>query len=293
MSRITFLGTGMIGSALAEAAARRGDVVTVWNRTISKAEGLKQFGIHVADDPATAVRGADRVHIALHDDAAVDAVLAQALPGLSPTTPIIDHTTVSPAGVLARKAWCDERHLRFLHAPLFMSPSVSREGGGIMICSGAQERYEEVRPALEKMTGTLWYLGERIDLAACYKLFGNIMILSVVAGLADVYELAASLGVAATEAHSLFSKLKITSTVDIRGAKMARGEFAPSWDLATARKDVRIMLGTVDDPAALAVLPGLATRMDHYLAKGAGQKDVAVLAMDAVARAPGSKDPQK
>ena len=44
MAKIAFLGTGLLGSALAEAAAGRGDDVTAWNRTPAKAEALAQIG---------------------------------------------------------------------------------------------------------------------------------------------------------------------------------------------------------------------------------------------------------
>jgi 3-hydroxyisobutyrate dehydrogenase len=284
MAKITILGTGLMGAGLAEAAARRGDSVTVWNRTASKAQALAPFGVQVAATPAAAVADADRVHVILNDDAAVDSVLAQALPGLTPRTPVIDHTTVSPAGTLLRRKWCDTQGIWFIHAPVFMSPQSCREGTGMMLCSGPADRYEAVRPALEKMTGQLWYLGERVDLAAAYKLFGNGMILAVVGGLADVYELGASLGVASPDVHSLFSKLKVAGTIDVRGAKMAQGDFAASFELAMARKDLRLMLEAASDPEALAVLPGVAKRVDYYLAQGNAQDDVGVIAREAVER---------
>src|SRR5918998_614117 len=40
MTRIAFLGTGLLGSAFVEAAVKRGDQVTVWNRTADKAQAL-------------------------------------------------------------------------------------------------------------------------------------------------------------------------------------------------------------------------------------------------------------
>src|ERR1051326_5532931 len=49
MTRIAFLGTGLLGGALAEATAKRGEQVTVWNRTLEKARGLEQFGVRSED----------------------------------------------------------------------------------------------------------------------------------------------------------------------------------------------------------------------------------------------------
>ena len=43
MTQIAFLGTGLLGTGLAEAAAKRGDQITVWNRTAEKARALETF----------------------------------------------------------------------------------------------------------------------------------------------------------------------------------------------------------------------------------------------------------
>ena len=68
MSNIAFLGTGLLGGAFAQAAAKRGDTVTAWNRSPDKVRALKQFGVIAAATPAEAVRGAARVHLTLKDD---------------------------------------------------------------------------------------------------------------------------------------------------------------------------------------------------------------------------------
>ena len=76
MATIAFLGTGLPGAALAEAAAQRGDTVTAWNRSPGKVGQLARFGVEAAATPAGAVRGASRVHLVLKDDTVVDPVIA-------------------------------------------------------------------------------------------------------------------------------------------------------------------------------------------------------------------------
>src|SRR5258706_477415 len=61
MANVAFLGTGLLGSAMVEGMLRRGDAVTVWNRTASKAPALESQGATVAASPGDAVAGADRV----------------------------------------------------------------------------------------------------------------------------------------------------------------------------------------------------------------------------------------
>ena len=96
MANIAFLGTGLLGGAFAEAAARRGDTVTAWNRSPEKVLALAQFGVKAAATPAEAVRGASRVHLVLKEDAVVDEVIAAARSGLSAGAIINDHSTTLP-----------------------------------------------------------------------------------------------------------------------------------------------------------------------------------------------------
>jgi hypothetical protein len=65
---------------------------------------------------------------------------------------------------------------------------------------------------------------------------------------------------------------------------MAKGEYAASFELTMARKDVRLMLEAAGE-APLTVLPAIAGRMDALLARGLGGEDLGVLAIDAVPKA--------
>src|SRR5437870_1149708 len=102
MTHIAYLGTGLLGSAFVEAALGRGDTVAVWNRTADKAHALEKFGAQFAATPADAVRGAERVHLVLKDDAVVEDVIAQLRPGLDANAVIVDHTTTQPELTAAR-----------------------------------------------------------------------------------------------------------------------------------------------------------------------------------------------
>ena len=47
MATVAFLGTGLLGSGMVEGMLRRGDAVTVWNRTEAKARLLEASGARV------------------------------------------------------------------------------------------------------------------------------------------------------------------------------------------------------------------------------------------------------
>src|SRR5258706_6295826 len=106
---IAVLGTGLLGSGFARALIAKGETVPVWNRSPERAQALEQHGANAFADAAEAVRDASRVHVVVSDDAAVDGVLAAARYGGL----VIDHTTTSTTGALARTARTD---LTYVHA---------------------------------------------------------------------------------------------------------------------------------------------------------------------------------
>jgi 3-hydroxyisobutyrate dehydrogenase len=280
MATITFLGTGLLGAAFAEAAAQRGDTVTAWNRTAAKAQALTQFGIKPAATPADAVRGASRVHLVLKDDEVVEEVIAAARPGLVADAVIVDHSTTLPVLTAARAERLAHAGVKYLHCPVFMGPAAARTAKGSMLASGPQALFDRVKGELAAMTGKLDYLGERPDLAAVNKLLGNAMIIGLVGVLSDVLTIAQANDMPGQDAIKLLQMLDFNAMVAGRGGNMAKGNFDVSFELAMARKDVRLMMEAVGG-RPMAALPAVAARMDQLIAAGLGEKDFSVLAMDA------------
>ncbi len=276
MDRV-FLGTGLIGAGLAEAALGRGDRVRVWNRTAAKTAPLAALGAEVSETAEAAVAGMRLVHIALTADAAVDGLLSQIAGSLAPGAIVVDHSTTSVAGTAARADWAIEHGVRFLHAPVFMSPEMCRQGAGLICVAGPKVLWDAVSGALEPMSGAIWYLGESGAAAASTKLMGNAMILSVLGGVADVLAIARESGMPSDHARKLFAKFNLNAILQSRGRRMAEGDYDTSWSLEMARKDLGLMVEAGND-RQLGILPALGARMDALIDAGYGGKDVGVLA---------------
>jgi 3-hydroxyisobutyrate dehydrogenase len=281
---ITILGAGLLGSGFARALRRKGHDVRIWNRTHAKAEALAADGIVAIADAAEAVRGAERVHVVLADDAAVDAVLTAAAPGLSAGALVIDHSTTSAGGALARTATWRERGITYLHAPVFMGPQNALDSTGLMLVSGDRAIVERVSPLLAPMTGKLVDLGPRVDQAAAFKLLGNLILMAFTAGFTDFLALAKALGVSPAEAGTLFENFNPGMSLVGRYKRMTDAAYDhPSWELAMARKDARLM----QEEAAranlpLVMVPALARLMDEKIASGHGHDDWTVVGSDFV-----------
>lgn len=275
---IAYLGTGMLGANFVRKMLERGETVHVWNRTHDKARALESEGAKAFDDAAGAVRGASEIHLTLSDDAAVDSVLEPLADLILPTAIITDHTTTAPTPTGERVARWTQRGRTFAHAPVFMAPANARDATGLMLLSGDPAVRARVKPRLEPMTGKVLELGDDPSRAAAFKLFGNMMLLVITGGLADVYALGRSLGIDPMDAFALFKEFNPGNAIQGRGKKMAEGDYTPTFELAMARKDLRLMM----DEAArhgrkLDVVPCIASLFDRYIEAGFGDKDPSVV----------------
>jgi 3-hydroxyisobutyrate dehydrogenase len=281
--KIAFFGAGLMGSGFVRRALANGHQVHVWNRSVAKARALETHGAKAFDDAAAALAGVERIHLSLADDASVDAVLEPIAAAVPAATWIVDHTTTAVRPTAERVARWNARGKVFVHAPVFMAPTNAAEGTGLMLVSGDKSRHEALLPALQQMTGNVLYLGEAPERAAAFKLFGNMTLIGMLGVLGDVNRLAHAVGIPTAEAFSLFKHFNPGQTLPARAARIEAGQYTtPSFEMAMARKDVRLMIeeaarGGVD----LFVMPGVAAMFDAAIARGEGALDAA-----AAARAP-------
>lgn len=282
--KIAFLGTGLMGTGFVRRLRANGHEVQVWNRSAAKARALEVHGARAFEDPAAAVAGAGRVHLSLSDDTAVDAVLEPLAGVIPPAVWIVDHTTTAVRPTAARIARWHARGAVFVHAPVFMGPANALEGSGLMLVSGARSHHDALLPALQQMTSQVVYVGEPVERAAAFKLFGNLTLLGIIGVLGDVNRLAHAVGIPTDEAFSLFKHFNPGQSLPARAARIEAADVnSPSFELSMARKDVRLMIeeaqrGGVD----LFVMPAVAAMFDAAIARGEGALDVV-----AAARLPG------
>jgi len=277
MATVAVLGMGLLGRGFAHHLLDEGHTVHVWNRTASKCDPLAEAGATVASSPAEAARGADRVHLVLHSDAAVDAVVGQLREGLGAEVPVVDHSTNLPAAVADRFAALRAEGVRYLHAPVFMGPTNSREGTGLMLLCGPDDDHRALRPALEAMTGQLLYLGPAPDQAAKIKITGNGMLVMLIAAMGDLFALGRASGLAPDDIVGLFEQFSPTPAAMGRRA-LASAEGPVGFEMTMARKDVRLMIETAGGRDRLRLLPAIADAMDAAIDAGRGSDDFTSLA---------------
>lgn len=279
---IAFLGTGLLGANFTRALLKKGEKVQVWNRTPEKAKALEIYGARAFEKVIDAVKGANRIHLTLSDDGAVDEVLEKASKGFDPGTIIIDHTTTSSPGAAERSARWKNRGLNYIHAPVFMGPPNALDGTGVMLISGDQSVVKLLEPELSRMTGKLLNLGEKPEKAASIKLLGNLFHISLTGGISDLIALADSLNVPVSELGSLLEMLNPSVVAQGRLKKITSNTFdQPSWELSMARKDARLMIEQANSTnKTLMVVSAVAKRMDAWLSRGHAKDDWTIISKD-------------
>ena len=276
MTTIALLGTGLLGAGMVENLLGKGHTVRIWNRSTEKLAPLVAKGAIAAPDPAECVRGAARVHLVLAEDGAVDAVIARLLGGLDKDVPVIDHSTNAPAKVKTRCAALRAQGVRYVPAPVFMSPANAREGSGLMLIGGPATDHQALQSDLGTMTGKLLYVGERDDLAAVWKLAGNSVFFAMAAAMADVLAIGAGNGVSAEQMLALFDTFKPGMALPFLGQRVAKAGAGPaSFELVMARKDAALMQAAAGN-CPLLVLPSVIAAMDRAIHNGLGRADYAV-----------------
>jgi 3-hydroxyisobutyrate dehydrogenase len=279
---IAYIGTGLLGSNFVKAMLKKGQKVHVWNRTHAKAKALEEFGATAFETITDAVNGAERLHLTLSDDTAVDEILEKAKAGFQPGLIIIDHTTTSTKGAAQRTAYWKQQGYTYLHAPVFMGPPNALDGTGYMLVSGDQELIKKMEPVLSAMTGKLLNFGPEVNRAAGLKLLGNSFLLFLTAGWSDALALAQVMNVPSSDLVSLFSEWNPGGLAPARLKRILAADFNnPSWELSMARKDTRLMMEEAEaGKKHLATIPAIAAEMDQWIAKGFGNSDWTVIAKD-------------
>ncbi|MFT3935160.1 MAG: NAD(P)-dependent oxidoreductase [Chitinophagaceae bacterium] len=279
-----FLGMGLLGSNFVKAMLKKGEQVQVWNRTASRAAALEAFGAKAFADSKDAVKGAHIIHLTIKDDASVDEVLHAAAPGFMKGAIIIDHTTTSAAGAIARTKEWKEKGFTYLHAPVFMGPVNALDSSGYMLVSGDQQVIANVQESLSAMTGKLLNFGDETGKAASLKLIGNLFLLTLTTGIADTLALAKASGISANDVTTLFDSFNPGAAMPARMKRIMTGKFnEPSWELVMARKDAGLMMdAAAKGNVKLTIIPSIVSAMDKWIEKGHGNDDWSIIAKDSL-----------
>lgn len=196
LANIAFLGLGKMGGGMALRLAQAGHRVTVWNRSINKAQALAASALVVAPTPAAAAKDADAIFSMVADDEASqrvwlaeDGVLTTARKGAV----AIECSTVSYGHVVGLAKAVQTAGLRFIDSPVNGAPTAAAQGQLTLLVGAATDDLEAARPILAAISTSILHFGA-IGTGTAFKLINNLYGAVQIAGLAEAVVLADRIG---------------------------------------------------------------------------------------------------
>ncbi|MEV2190044.1 NAD(P)-binding domain-containing protein [Streptomyces phaeochromogenes] len=166
--RVSVLGLGAMGTALAGALVKAGYTTTCWNRSPGKADELVAQGAEMAATARDAVLAGRLVVVCLLDHASVHEVLDPLSDDLAGRT-LVNVTTTSPAQSREFAEWAAQAGVAYLDGGIMAVPDMIGRPGASILYSGSAEVFDEYKPLLE-LWGTSTYFGADAGLASLYDL---------------------------------------------------------------------------------------------------------------------------
>jgi 2-hydroxy-3-oxopropionate reductase len=244
------IGLGLMGKPMAANLLKAGFAVTVFNRSRPAMDELATSidgrpGATLATSPADVGATCDVVVTMVPDTPDVEAVLlgpngacSQAKPG----TLFIDMSTISPAAVRKIHAAVTAKGYRMLDAPVSGGDVGAKAGTLSIMVGGTQEDFDRARPVFEAMGKTLTLCGPAGAgqlVKACNQIVGALVLNAI--SEAIVFGRAAGVD-PEIMIRVLQGGVAATRAMEVRGARMAKGDFAPGFKAAHHLKDLRIVL---------------------------------------------------
>ena len=273
-----------MGLAMARLLLQAGHRLTVYNRTRSRADQLKDLKPVVAETPAAAARGADVLITMLADDDSLEAVMLgpEGAVAVLPAGAIhISMSTISPA-LAARLA---ERHRAagqvYVAAPVFGRPEAAAAKQLWIVAAGPADALTRCRPVLDALGQGVIVVGDDPPHANVIKLAGNFLLAAAIEAMGEAFALGRKYGIAPADLLDIVNGRLIRSPIyENYGKLIAEERYEPAgFKLKYGLKDIRLALGAAEQVAAPMPLASLIR--DRYLAgiaRGWGDVDWAALA---------------
>ena len=255
---ISFLGLGKMGTPIARHLSQRGEDLTVWTRTASHADPLREQGAKIAASPAEAVSAANSVFSMFLDDAAYESVFFESklFDALQRSGTHVCLSTLSVA--MSRRLTSEHtaRGQHFIAAPVFGRPHVAEAAKLWTAIGGAKEPVERVRPLLESFSRGITVVSEHPWSAHALKLSGNFLITAMIAALTESFIFAEALEIdPEVFLQTANSALFQSPFYELYGKIMLHPPETPGATMAVGEKDLRLFreaahAGRVNTPLA-------------------------------------------
>lgn len=263
MTRIGFIGLGIMGRGMAANLIEAGHEVTVWNRTASKAEGL---GARVVDSPQDLGPESDIVFVCVSDTPDVDDVVFGdfgVIHGMTEGDLVVDHSTISPVATREFATQAEQLGIAWVDAPVSGGSEGAELGTLAVMAGGPADALDRARPFMEAYSSSIVHVGDEPGSGQMVKAVNQILVVLNQLAASEALLLAQAAGLdlaralAAVEGGAAGSWM-----LSNRGPQMIERDWRPGFTIDLQQKDLRLVLEAADE---LGVpLPGVALVFQLY-----------------------------
>ncbi len=275
MRKIGFIGVGIMGRSMVRNLMKAGYEAHIYARTKAKAEDVISEGAVFHDSIADCVKDRDAVITIVGFPQDVEEVYFDSgniLDSAAPGTYLIDMTTTSP--MLAEKIFEEgtKRGFHVLDAPVTGGDTGAKEGTLSILVGGERQDYEACLPLFEAMGTNINYEGKAGSGQHC-KLANQIMIAGTLSGVCEALTYAKEKGLDPdTFMKSVATGAAGSRQLDLYGAKIIAGDYAPGFFMKHFIKDMKLALIEANKSGVdLGVLSQVLANCEELEAEGCGE----------------------
>jgi 3-hydroxyisobutyrate dehydrogenase len=263
MTRLGYIGLGIMGRGMAQNLIAAGHPLTVWNRTKSRADGIEA---KVVASPQEVGPESDIVFVCVSDTPDVEEVVFGdygVIHGMTEGDLLVDHSTISPVSTRQFAEQAAELGVHWVDAPVSGGSEGAERGTLAVMAGGAPEALERVRPFMEAYSTSIVHVGDEPGSGQMVKAVNQtLVVLNQLAAsealmLADAAGLDLRKTLAAVEGGAAGSWM-----LSNRGPQMIERDWRPGFTIDLQQKDLRLVLEAADQVGA--ALPGTSLVFQLY-----------------------------
>ena len=249
MSKVAFIGLGVMGYPMAGHLAAAGHEVTVYNRTQSKAaRWTDEHPGQSAASPCAAAAGAAFVFSCVGNDDDLREIATGSegvMHALQAGAVHVDHTTTSAQVAREIGSLYAAAGLAFVDAPVSGGQAGAEKGSLTVMCGGTPAAFALAEPIITAYARAVALMGP-VGAGQLTKMVNQVCVAGVLQGLAEGLALGERAGLDLRAVLEVISKGAAQSwQMDNRGATMCEGRYDFGFAVDWMRKD----LGIVQDEA--------------------------------------------
>ena len=246
MTKVAFLGMGVMGYPMAGHLAAAGHDVTVFNRTVAKSSQWTDEHTGGSETtPREAAAGQAIVFACVGNDDDLRSVCLGpdgAFAGMEAGALFVDHTTVSPSVTRELAAEAAANDLRYVDAPISGGQAGAENGVLTVMCGGAQADFDEAEPVIDAYAKKCMLIGA-VGAGQQTKMLNQICIAGLVQALSEAVSLGQKLELDMDAVLDVISGGAAQSwQMENRGKTMVADEFEFGFAVDWMRKDLGICL---------------------------------------------------